>query len=485
MLFNSFAFAVFLPLVFILYWCVFNRSKRWRNLFLLGVSYLFYGWWDWRFLSLIIISSYVDFWVGKQIGALNERESSPENDRRKKRQLGLSLVTNIGILGFFKYCNFFVSSFQELFAASGITLPPFTLNIILPIGISFYTFQTLSYTLDIYRRKLTPTKDWVQFFAFVSFFPQLVAGPIERAKNLLPQFENRHRPDYATFRNAMLLIAWGFFKKLMIADRLAVFVDSAFGDSAAATGLPMLLGVVLFAFQLYLDFSAYSDIAIGTAGLFGFRLCTNFNRPYLSLSFSNFWKRWHISLSSWWMDYLYIPLGGNRKGKARKMLNLIIVFAVSGLWHGASWNFVVWGLLNALFLIVFDPLLFKNKNSKGITRIFQSLFIFACWTFSLSFFRAQGLDAALDCIRNLGVGRADSIVHFGLNAMELKLSFLLLSLLLAKEIIWEKRGEQVSAFFFKLPGLLRWIFYIAFVLSIVYFGQYGGENENAFIYFQF
>jgi D-alanyl-lipoteichoic acid acyltransferase DltB (MBOAT superfamily) len=271
----------------------------------------------------------------------------------------------------------------------------------------------------------------------------------------------------------------------MIADRLAVFVDGTFSDIAAAEGLSMLLGVVFFAFQLYIDFSAYSDIAIGVAGMFGFRLCTNFNRPYLSSSFSNFWKRWHISLSSWWMDYLYIPLGGNRKGNLRKTINILIVFAVSGLWHGASWNFVIWGLLNAVFILVFDPLFFSNTNSKGIIRIVKSLFIFCCWAFSLSFFRAQGFDAALYCIRNMSFGNAAQIVNFGLNATELKLAFLLLGVLLLKEIWWERKGEQVSTFFFKFPVIFRWLFYVVFVLSIVYFGQYGGSNENAFVYFQF
>jgi D-alanyl-lipoteichoic acid acyltransferase DltB (MBOAT superfamily) len=485
MLFNSFAFAVFLPLVFVLYWRFFNKSRNLRNMFLLAASYVFYGWWDWRFLSLIAISSFIDFFAGQQIGKINEQEYSVENHRRKKRWLWLSLVTNIGILGFFKYCNFFMSSFIEMFATFGITIPAFSLNIILPVGISFYTFQTLSYTLDIYKGKLKPVKDWIQFFTFVSFFPQLVAGPIERAKNLLPQFENLHRPDYTVFRNAMLLVAWGFFKKLMIADRLAVFVDGTFGNIAEAAGLPMLLGVIFFAFQLYLDFSAYSDIAIGVAGLFGFKLCTNFNRPYLSFSFSNFWKRWHISLSSWWQDYLYIPLGGNRKSKMRKTVNIFIVFAVSGLWHGASWNFVIWGLLNAMFMLVFDTLLFGNKNSKGFIRIAKSLFIFCCWAFSLSFFRAQGLDAALDCIRNMGFANVDNTVNFGLNTTELKFSFLLLGILFLKEILWENKGEKIPVFFFKFPVLVRWIFYIAIVLSMVYFGQYGGDNENAFIYFQF
>ncbi|GHT76976.1 alginate O-acetyltransferase [Bacteroidia bacterium] len=432
----------------------------------------------------------MDYLVGIKIGKINEQEETSATKRSKKRWLWLSMAINIGILGFFKYCNFFVDSFISLFASFGITLPAFTLQIILPVGISFYTFQTMSYTIDIYKRKMKPTNDWVQFFAFVSFFPLLVAGPIERAANLLPQFETLKKPNYNRFRDGMLQIAWGFFKKLMLADRLAVFVDSSFGNMANANGLPMLLGVIFFAFQLYLDFSAYSNIAIGTAKLFGFDAMTNFKRPYLSSSFGNFWKRWHISLSSWFQDYVYIPLGGNRKGKRRTVINVLIVFAVSGLWHGASWNFVIWGTLNALFMILLDPLLSLTKNKltekdNTFIRVLKSVLITACWAFSLSFFRAKGFDAAIDCIRNLGFANSAEIINFGLNAVELKLSFLLLAILLLQEILWENKSEKISTIFYKTPAIFRWTFYIVLVLSIVYFGQYGGENENAFIYFQF
>jgi D-alanyl-lipoteichoic acid acyltransferase DltB (MBOAT superfamily) len=490
MLFNSFAFAVFLPLVFALYWGVFNKKVRLRNLFLLAASYVFYGWWDWRFLSLIAVSSAIDFWVGKKIGALNELPSqNPSTARdvqqRKKRWLMLSLLSNLGILGFFKYCNFFVDSFIALFAALGIDLQPLTLHIILPVGISFYTFQTLSYTLDVYRAKLSPTKDVVQFFAFVSFFPQLVAGPIERAANLLPQFEKRYKPSYDTIRSAMLQIAWGLFKKIMIADRLAVFVDAVFGNVAAADGAPMLLGAVFFAFQLYLDFSAYSDIAIGTARLFGFQLCQNFRRPYLSASFGDFWKRWHISLSSWFQDYLYIPLGGNRCGNFRTKINVLVVFAVSGLWHGASWNFVIWGTVNALFLVLLDPILAVAKRDIVPLRAAKSVFIFGCWAMSLICFRAQGFHHALDGFSHLGLANIGSLASFGLNAAELMLSLALIGILLIKEIVWEHNAQLIPSKFFAAPALLRWAFYVALVLSMVFFGQYGGDNENAFIYFQF
>lgn len=332
MLFNSFAFALFLPIVFVLYWTIFSRKDvHLRNSFLLIASYVFYGWWDWKFLFLIALTSFASWGTGLLISKEEQSEKS------RKLWLTLNLVLNLGILAVFKYFNFFVDSFCTLFHIQS----SLTISIILPVGISFYTFQALSYSIDVYRKEIDATRNWLQFFAFVSFFPQLVAGPIERAKNLLPQFSTIREVDYQTFRSALLLMAWGFFKKIMIADRLAVFVEGTFDKGAS--GLPMVLGAVFFAFQLYLDFSAYSDIAIGSAKLFGFDLMTNFRRPYLSTSFSNFWKRWHISLSSWFMDYLYIPLGGNRKGQLRKYLNLLIVFAVSGLWHGASWNFVIWG----------------------------------------------------------------------------------------------------------------------------------------------
>jgi D-alanyl-lipoteichoic acid acyltransferase DltB (MBOAT superfamily) len=500
MLFNSFVFAVFLPLVFILYWSFFNRkSVKLRNLFLLVASYLFYGWWDWRFLSLIIISSLMDFLLAIKIDSINKQESNCTVEqqvtikKQKRWYLFLSIVVNIGFLGFFKYFNFFTDSLASLLSIFGITLSSSTAGIILPVGISFYTFQTLSYTIDIYNKKTKLAENWVQFFTFVSFFPQLVAGPIERAKNLLPQFEQLTKPDYKIFRSAMLLIAWGFFKKIMIADRLAVFVDKVFSDIPSAEGLPVMLGIIFFTLQLYLDFSAYSNIAIGVARLFGFDLMKNFNRPYFSTSFANFWKRWHISLSSWFQDYLYIPLGGNRKGIFRTKLNILIVFAVSGLWHGASWNFVIWGILNGLFLIILDPFLFNTKNktdnnlktNKLVVNVFKAGFIFACWALSLTFFRAQGLDAAIDCFKYLSFSNASNIVHFGLNAVELKFTLILILILLLKGIICEKDENIISKRFFRLPFLFRWIFYIIFILSIIYFGQYGNGNENSFIYFQF
>jgi len=495
MLFNSFAFAVFFPLVFILYWSVFNKkSVRIRNLFLLAASYVFYGWWDWRFLSLLIISSLLDFLIGKYLYKLNQSESTHETEihRKKTILLVVSIVVNIGFLGFFKYFNFFADSFSDLFALFNVHLSRTTLHIVLPVGISFYTFQTLSYTIDMYRKRAQPAQDWIQFFAFVSFFPQLVAGPIERAKNLLPQFEALKKPDYSVFRSAMILMAWGFFKKIMIADRLAVFVENVYDNPAAADGLPMIVGVFFFAFQLYFDFSAYSDIARGTGSLFGFKLMQNFHNPYFATSFGNFWKRWHISLSSWFMDYVYIPLGGNRKGKTRTNMHVLIVFAVSGLWHGASWNFVIWGILNALFMIILDPVLnlsgsnlHKAEREKFLPHIFKSILIFTAWAISLIFFRAKGFDAAIVSFKNLGFSQSNEIVNFGLTSTELKLSFLLLTVALVIEIAGEWKAGVIESRFYKMPPVFRWFFYIAFVLSIVYFGQYGTGNEHSFIYFQF
>ena len=495
MLFNSFAFAVFLPLVFALYWSIFNRKDvRMRNLFLIIAGYVFYGWWDWRFLSLIMISSTVDFLLGKKLGKINALEDAEQDNEKllklsqhKRNWLLISILVNISFLGFFKYFNFFTGSFVALFSALGISISTVTLKIVLPVGISFYTFQSLSYTIDVYRRQCEPTKSWLQFFAFVSFFPQLVAGPIERAKNLLPQYAKIHKPDYEAFRSGLMQAAWGFFKKIMIADRLSVFVDKSFGDIPAAHGFPMIVAVVFFALQLYLDFSAYSDIAIGTAKLFGFNLMANFNRPYLSASFNQFWKRWHISLSSWFRDYVYIPLGGNRKGNLRTKINIMIVFLLSGLWHGASWNFVIWGALNGLFIIFFDKFIEipKDKTDSIFARVWKSALIVFCWTASLVFFRAQGFAQAIDVFQNISFANINNLYSFGLNKAEINFSLFLIIFCIIKSIIWEKNEKWFTNFFFKLPLVVRYLCYVAFVLSIIFYGQYGGGNENSFIYFQF
>ncbi|MDD3320185.1 MAG: MBOAT family protein [Paludibacter sp.] len=480
MLFNSFDFAVFLPLVYLLYWFIFNKKDiKLRNLFLLTVSYIFYGFWDWRFLSLILISSLMDYFL-----ALEIFKTPDENKKRRKTLLILSLALNLGFLGFFKYYNFFVGSFVDTFAIFGTKFDYIPLKIILPVGISFYTFQSLSYTLDVYLKKMEPTHKLINFLAFVSFFPQLVAGPIERAKNLLPQFDDRKTFDYHSTRTGLLLIVFGLFKKIMIADRVAIFVNQAYGNINDAKGISLLMAVVFFAFQLYLDFSAYSDIAIGTARIFGFKLTTNFRRPYLASSFSDFWKRWHITLSSWFQDYIYIPLGGNRKGVNRTVINTLIVFVLSGLWHGASWNFVVWGTLNGLFLIIFDRI-FKLRNSKGLKRIFAAVFVTLSWTLSLIFFRAQTFADAILVFQNIGFSNVENLYNFGLNSLEYKFVIYLILGMMFYEFFAEKLGEKLLERFYSTKTIFRWSLYFALVLCIIFLGSYGSANDNSFIYFQF
>ena len=344
MLFNSFTFVIFLPTVFLLYWFVFNKNLKLQNFFLLIVSYIFYGWWDWRFLSLIFISSMVDYIVGLSI-------YKTDDSSKRKRLLLISMFVNLGFLGFFKYYNFFADSLIDLFSNFSISLHPRTLNIILPVGISFYTFQTMSYTLDIYRKKMEPTNDIIAFFAFVSFFPQLVAGPIERAKNLLPQFMKKRKFDYETATDGLRQILWGLLKKIIIADSCAHVVDYIFANYQFYNGSVLLMGVIFFAFQIYGDFSGYSDIAIGSAKLFGFDLMRNFAYPYFSRNIAEFWRRWHISLSTWFRDYVYIPLGGSYVNKWKRIRNIIITFTVSGFWHGANWTFIFWGFLNGIYYI--------------------------------------------------------------------------------------------------------------------------------------
>ena len=335
MLFNSSDFAVFLPIFFILYWIVAKKLTL-RNIFILTGSYIFYAWWDWRFLFLIIFSSFVDFTIGQKI-------DSSDSKRIKKRYLILSLAANLGLLIYFKYSNFFIDSFIESFRLFGTELNSFSLNIILPVGISFYTFQTLSYTIDIYRERLKPTKNWLAFFSFVAFFPQLVAGPIERASHLLPQFFKTYSFNYKLFKSGVLLMLFGLFKKMVIADRLAILVNTVFTNPEMYSGFDLIIATIFFAFQIYCDFSGYSDIAIGIARIMGFDLMKNFDAPYFARSITDFWRRWHISLSTWFRDYVYIPLGGSRKGEFRVYLNLFIVFVVSGLWHGAAVTFIIYG----------------------------------------------------------------------------------------------------------------------------------------------
>ena len=393
MLFNSIEFFLFLPMVFVLYWFVFNKNLKTQNFLLLLSSYIFYGWWDLRFLSLIFLSSIVDYFIGLNLPNLN-------SNRKQKLLLFCSVAFNLTLLGFFKYYNFFVDSWINLLNSIGYQIKSiWTLNIILPVGISFYTFQTMSYTIDVYRKKLKPTKNFLSFASFVSFFPQLVAGPIERASNLLPQMLKKREFKYEQGVQGFRLILWGLFKKVVIADSIAPTVENIFTNYQDFGGVTLWLGAIYFAFQIYCDFSGYSDIAIGTSKLFGIELISNFKFPYFSRNIGEFWRRWHISLSTWFRDYMYIPLGGSKEGKWKSIRNIFLIFLVSGLWHGANWTFVFWGLFHS---ILFLPSFFLQTNRKFVSSIigennyfptlkefFQVLTTFISVTIGWVFFRIK------------------------------------------------------------------------------------------------
>ena len=483
MLFNSIDFAVFLPIVFAIYWLIPKDKIRLQNLLLLAASYVFYGWWDWRFLSLIVISSSVDFIVGI---ALHRQQVQ----LRRKSLLLISLFVNLGLLGFFKYYNFFAENFVSAFTFFGGSFEVSRLNIILPVGISFYTFQTLSYTIDIYRKKLAPTREVIDFFAFVSFFPQLVAGPIERASNLLPQFRRSREFNYANAVDGLRQILWGLFKKIVVADNCAVLVNLVFANYTEYSGSTLLLAAVLFAFQIYCDFSGYSDIATGTARLFGFNLMQNFAFPYFSRDIAEFWRRWHISLSSWFRDYLYIPLGGSRGTQWKTIRNIFAIFLVSGFWHGANWTFIVWGLLHALY---FMPLQIFKQNRKNLepidsTKVLPSLkesFNIATTFFLVVlawiFFRAENVSMAFDYIAGVF-----SFSFFSLP--EINVTKLMLPLIILIGVEWVNRHETHGFKLVKFPikkmsdyRIFRWSTYYALALLIVFLGS----KPQAFIYFQF
>ena len=482
MLFNSLEFAFFLPIVFLLYWFVTHRSLKLQNALLLLASYFFYGWWDWRFLSLIAFSSLVDYVVGLSL-------ANAETKMKRKLLLSLSILVNIGFLGFFKYFNFFAESFAQAFTLLGEPLEISSLKIILPVGISFYTFQTLSYSIDIYRKKLTPTKDFVAFFAFVSFFPQLVAGPIERASNMLPQFLNKRDFQYHEAVNGCRQILWGLFKKIVIADNCAKFVNIIFEDPSAHSSSTLILGVILFSFQIYGDFSGYSDIAIGVARLFGFKLMRNFAYPYFSRNIGEFWRRWHISLSTWFRDYLYIPIGGSRGSTLLQIRNIFIVFLVSGFWHGASWNFLCWGGLHALFFI---PLVLMKRNRTFLHSVktkwlFPSLkegllivFTFSITSLAWVFFRAESVSESLHYFQGMF---SDSILTVPDILRDIKAIVLVLFIFGLVFIEWIARDHQygIERITQKWSSPLRYGFYYGLTMVIFMFK---GIPQD-FIYFQF
>ena len=512
MLFNSFEFALFLPIVFLLYWFVFDYALSnckhqllLQNLFIVVASYIFYGWWDWRFLILIAITTILSFLSGIGI------EKAP-TQRSKKAVMITNIVVNLGILGVYKYYDFFAREFAQLF---GIESDFLLLHLILPVGISFYTFQALSYSIDVYRKQIVPCHDIVAFTAFLSFFPQLVAGPIERATNLLPQFQRKRTFDYATAVDGMRQILWGLFKKIVVADNCATYVDTVFADLSNQSGSTLVLAAILFTFQIYGDFSGYSDIAIGTAKLFGIKLMRNFNVPYFSRDIAEFWRRWHISLTTWFRDYVYIPLGGSRPNipeairlKGNKALearytkwiavrNTFVIFLLSGFWHGANWTFVLWGAYHAL---LFVPLLLMNKNRRyrdtvatvtlpdgtiktkwlpSLKEAGQMLLTFALAVFGWIIFRAQDISQFGEVISTICSDSLFAIPFLKTRSFYIPL-FINIMILLGVE--WLNRTESHGLTKISDKCYIRYIVYYILIFIMVYAQP---TSDATFIYFQF
>ncbi|MBR4564262.1 MAG: MBOAT family protein [Paludibacteraceae bacterium] len=515
MLFNSIEFAFFLPIVFLLYWFLtpsgtngprYSLFRYWhvseqtalniQNAFVLVASYVFYGWWDWRFLLLIAFTSFCSWGSGLLIGKSVSSVQSVDGHKKAKAWMIANIVLNLGILAVFKYYDFFVSEFGQLF---GISTDSLLLKIILPVGISFYTFQALSYSIDVYRQKIVPTKDIIAFFAFISFFPQLVAGPIERATNLLPQFLQKRTFSYDQATDGMRQILWGLFKKIVVADNCATYVDQVWATYDTQTGSTLLLAAILFTFQIYGDFSGYSDIAIGTAKLFGIKLMRNFNNPYFSRDIAEFWRRWHISLTTWFRDYVYIPLGGSRPeipahikhpDRYKKWIivrNTFVIFLLSGFWHGANWTFIAWGAYHAL---LFLPLILFGKNRKYTNQVAegrllptwkecgQILLTFALVVLGLIIFRAPTISQAWEYI-----GRICNYSLISLPWVESAKTILPIPIVLINLILfeWFNRQKSHGLAIQSSPMLLRWGIYGYLCMLILAFGA----QPETFIYFQF
>ncbi len=470
MLFNSIEFMIFFPAVFLLYWFFFHDKIKIRNTFILLVSYVFYGWWDWRFLILIVFSSFVDFNIGKRIFHENRKS-------HRKMYLIISLVANLGLLFYFKYADFFLESFCSAFSIFGKPVEYTRIKLILPVGISFYTFQTLSYTIDIYKRKIKPANSIIDFFAFVSFFPQLVAGPIERASHLLPQFTKRIYFNQYNVVKGFRLILWGMIKKVVIADRLATYVEPVYNNPGNHNSISLIIATVFFAIQIYCDFSGYSDIAIGTAKSLGFDLMTNFRTPYFAASIREFWQRWHISLSTWFRDYFYIPIGGNRVASFRQYLNLMATFLISGLWHGANWTFIIWGTIHGVWFCL-EKSVSKGRHRNKLSLLSGTIVTFIVTCFAWIFFRADSVSKAFAII--------SGIVHF-----EVALPFWaksrfwayyipgIIILIVVDSVI---RFKGLDEFLRDKSVVTRWIIYFSGVLLIILSGVL---NDSQFIYFQF
>lgn len=483
MLFNSLEFFIFLPTIYILYWLVFKQSLKAQNSLVLIASYFFYGMWDWRFLSLIFLSSVVDYIVGLQIYHSHTKTT-------KKYWLGVSIIFNLGLLGFFKYCNFFIDSWIDLLSIIGYTpKSTWALQVILPVGISFYTFQTMSYTFDVYYKRIQPTSNFLSFATFVSFFPQLVAGPIERASELLPQINNKRLFNYKQQVDGLKLILWGLFKKVAIADALAPIVDDIFLNYTSYPASTLLLGAVLFSFQIYGDFSGYSDIAIGTSKLFGIELMSNFKFPYFSRNIGEFWRRWHISLSSWFQTYLYIPLGGSRVTTPKVIRNIFIIFLVSGFWHGANWTFLFWGGFHAL---AFVPLILLKRNTAYKTTSFGTgsfktifketmsvIVTFGIVTFSWIFFRSNSITDAF-----LFINQMIQQFHFEpynhIKGYRMIDYFILLIVFISYEFLIRRNERNPIPFQSKY---VRFFTYSILIFTMLLF--YDNNTDRSFIYFQF
>lgn len=490
MVFNSLEFLIFFPVVTLVYFVI---PKKIRYIWLLIASYYFYMSWNPKYALLIAFSTAVTYASGLLIGHFR----GEERVRTRKWCVALSLIINLGILAVFKYGNFMIANLSSVLSRIGIGVISYRLDLLLPVGISFYTFQALSYTLDVYREKITPERNILKYALFVSFFPQLVAGPIERSSSLLPQIRKIAEIrvwDFERVRDGFLLMMWGLFQKIVIADRVSILVDQVINDYTSYGFAEINLAVFLFAVQIYCDFGGYTNIARGAAKVMGFDLMNNFRQPYLARNIKDFWRRWHISLTSWFTDYLYIPLGGNRKGQARRYLNILIVFAVSGLWHGASWNFVAWGLLHALLQIIGD-VRGRIRKKKGWDRFCKDSFskrlrnvivTFVLVDFAWIFFVCSGLSHALQLIRQMFcVFSTTNILDLGLNEVNLWIAGVAILVLLAVDIMHEK-GLSVSALVNRQEIWFRWILYLGLVWSILLLGIYGqAYDTSTFIYFQF
>ena len=477
MFFNSLSFALFLPIVFILYWFVFNKTKSTQNALLIIASYYFYSCWDWHFLFLLVFSTFLDYYTGIQI-------EKAKTESARKFWFWLSISVNLGFLGIFKYYNFFASSFSELLNGFGLQTSPLLLNVVLPVGISFYTFHGLSYVIDIYLKRIKAEYNFVDYSLFVSYFPLLVAGPIERATHLLPQVKVKRSFDYEKAKEGVYQIIWGLFKKVVIADTCATYANAIFDHYQSMNSLSLILGAFYFAFQIYGDFSGYSDMALGMSKLFGLDLLRNFNYPYFSRDIAEFWRRWHISLSSWFRDYVYIPLGGSRGSKLKQVRNVFVIFLLSGFWHGANWTFIAWGFINALYFL---PLLLRDTNRSNIETVvlrwdFSSLKVFLSIlsTFVLTclawvFFRAKSIGDAFDYIGRIFLDR--KFVPQYLENERYSYEFLLLIFIFIL-VEWNARTKIEP-----ISGSYSWLKVTLCIAAIVALGTYSDYKE--FIYFQF